>query len=235
MPGKRRIIMANDRNNKTFRLVFSGIMLALAFALSFVKLPFLPYGGSVTLFSMVPIVLVGCVCGNLWGLLVGLVYSGLQIFQSAVFSKAFIDENGWRLLLMILLDFVVAFAVLGLGGMFVTKKNVSQKSMPWLGAAGAAIVSILRYLSHIASGYILFRTYAEWFFTEKWVNAMGDWAMKTFSGNRLGLVYSVIYNGLYMIPEIIITTIGTFVVLMVLRNIKSTNRRIIGVRNEAIF
>ena len=64
---------------------------------------------------------------------------------------------------------------------------------------------------------------------------MGDWAMKTFSGNRLGLVYSVIYNGLYMIPEIVITTIGTFVVLMVLRNIKSTNRRIIGVRNEAIF
>ena len=227
--------MENNRNNKTFRLVFSGIMLALAFALSFVKLPFLPFGGSVTLFSMVPIVIVGCVCGNLWGLLVALAYSGLQIFQSAVFSKAFIEESGWRLVLMLLLDFVVAFTVLGLGGMFVTKKNVSKKSLPWLGAAGAAVVSVLRYLSHIASGYILFRQYAEWWFSEEFVNSMGEWALGTFKGDTLGLVYSVIYNGLYMIPEIVITAIGTFVVLTVLRGIKSTNRRIIDIRNEAVF
>ena len=186
-----------------FRLVISGVMLALAFVLSFVKIPWLPYGGSVTLFSMVPIVFIGCMYGPAWGLLVANVYSLLQLFQSAVFSQAFVGQNAGQVVLMLLFDFIFAFTVLGLGGMFVTKKRISEKSdarIAGAGAAGAAIVCLARYACHTISGYILFGQYAEWFFTDEWVNPVGNWIMGTFSGKALAFVYSLVYNGLYMIP-----------------------------------
>ena len=67
---------------REFRIALSGIMIALSFVLSFIKLPGLPYGGSVTLFSMVPIVFLGCVFGPAWGLFCGGIYSFMQLLQS---------------------------------------------------------------------------------------------------------------------------------------------------------
>ena len=56
-------------NQKTKKLVVSALMLALSFVLSLIKIYELPWGGSVTLFSMLPIILVGYMYGNTWGIL----------------------------------------------------------------------------------------------------------------------------------------------------------------------
>ena len=58
---------------KTQRLAVSGVLVALAVVLSFVKVFELPFGGSITAFSMVPIMLAGYMCGVPWGMLCGLV------------------------------------------------------------------------------------------------------------------------------------------------------------------
>ena len=65
----------------------------------------------------------------------------------------------------------------------------------------------LRYIVHIISGAIFFGAWAEWFFTQEGFYSIGAKIMETFSGAELSIAYSVFYNGLYMIPEIIITTI----------------------------
>lgn len=69
----------------------------------------------------------------------------------------------------------------------------------------------LRYLAHIISGYIFFGTWAEWFFSQDGF-ALGAKILEKFSGQGLALLYSVIYNGLYMIPEIIITAIVALII-----------------------
>lgn len=74
---------------------------------------------------------------------------------------------------------------------------------------GALIALLVRYIMHIISGAIFFGEWAEWFFTQDGFYAIGEKIMNTFSGGALALVYSVFYNGLYMIPEIIITVIVT--------------------------
>ena len=59
--------------------------------------------------------------------------------------------------------------------------------------------------------------------------------MSNFKGNQLSLVYSTVYNGLYMIPEIILTTAGVAVIMAVLMNVKSTKNSIVEVRSHSFF
>ena len=65
-----------------------------------------------------------------------------------------------------------------------------------------------RYLAHILSGYILFAGWAEWFFTQDGFPAWGASLVASLSPEVLGLLYSVVYNGTYMIPEMVLTTIA---------------------------
>ena len=65
----------------------------------------------------------------------------------------------------------------------------------------------MRYIAHIVSGYIFFGAWAEWFFTQEGFYSIGQTILGAFSGKALSLIYSVFYNGLYMIPEIIITAV----------------------------
>lgn len=203
------------RKKSTERLVISGVMLALSFVLSFVKIGWLPFGGSMTLFSMVPVIVVSCIYGVPWGLLTCGCYSALQLLQSiATDGRSFILDNWYLTALMIMLDYVLAFTVLGLSGM-----NAKNKKMtPVRGAMGALIVTLLRYICHILSGFILFGEYAEWWFEGDGavLGGLSSWALSNLSGSRLALLYSTLYNGLYMIPEIIITAIGTFIILKLL-------------------
>ena len=65
---------------------------------------------------------------------------------------------------------------------------------------------------HIISGAIFFGAWAEWFFSQDNFYKIGEKILSTFSGAGLAFIYSVFYNGLYMIPEIIITAIVTPIV-----------------------
>ena len=85
-------------------------------------------------------------------------------------------------------DYIVAFGVLGLSGIF--RKRFNKPALEL--ALGAAVSSFLRYLCHIVSGVTIWKGYAP--------ETQGV------------LYYAVTYNGSYMIPEIIITVIGAVVV-----------------------
>ena len=64
-----------------------------------------------------------------------------------------------------------------------------------------------RFLCHVVSGYILFSGWAEWFFTQEGFPAWGANLVASMGPQMLGLTYSIVYNGMYMLPEILITAV----------------------------
>lgn len=205
------------KKQKLYWLVESALMIALGIVLELVSkmiIPEMPFGGQVTIVSMLPVILVSWKYGIAKGLVTGFVYSLIEMMLGAkTVSAAFlpVEEDGlgiWGAILMLVLDYIVAYTVLGLASMY--KKAIKKN---WISLAlGAFTVLVLRYASHIASGYILYGAWAEWFFTQEGFYAWGQTILNKFSGNMLSLVYSVIYNGFYMIPEIIITPIVAAVI-----------------------
>ena len=193
---------------KTKKLVVSAMMIAIATVLSLIQ-PFqLPFGGGITLASMMPIVILAYIYGTKWGLFSAVVYSIVQMITGMKTISAFFLPGDSQMTLfaalgVCLVDYILAYTVLGLGGIFKGKFRSSGAEV----CLGALVALFARYLMHIISGSIFFGAWAEWFFTQEGFSAIGEKIMNTFSGGALALVYSVFYNGLYMIPEIIITAI----------------------------
>jgi thiamine transporter len=157
------------KKTSTRMLVEAGIMIALAQILSFVKIYEAPFGGSVTLGSMIPIVIFAIRWGSKSGILVGLVYGFLQFLLGTNFSYH---------PLVIFLDYIFAFGVLGFAGLF--RKNIYTSIVSIL------IAMIGRFTFHFISGVVFWYIYA---------NGMNIY------------LYSLIYNAQYMVPEFIITTV----------------------------
>ena len=111
-------------------------------------------------------------------------------------------QGGWFLnVWQFLLDYVLAFTALGLGGVFRNKMKRRGAGL----ACGALVALGARYLCHIFSGYILFGSYAEWFFTQDGFPAWGASLVEGLNPTLLSITYSVVYNGMYMLPEMLIT------------------------------
>ena len=203
------------------KVVVSGVFIALATVLSLVVIFKLPYGGSITLLSMLPVMILGYMYGIKWGILCGLVYGIVQAMLGASMSSAFAGLTGFNVVLMAILDYLVAFAVLGTAGMF--KGKIKNDTVAF--SLGAAVAGLLRLLAHFTSCFILWGSYAEWFFgAENMNNEFGNYILSNFSGTSLAMLYSIIYNGSYMIPEIIITVIG----IVVIMNVKPLRKEITG-------
>ncbi len=211
------------QKNNTRRLTTSAIMLAMATALAAVMtlIPFFSqaFGGSFTFGSMLPIVVVSYMYGVKWGLFTSATYAVIQIVMDLMMGKGSVilalfmpssdDYMGAvAAILILLIDYVIAYTVLGLGGVF--RKKI--KSKPLSLVLGSVVALSLRYLAHIVSGYIFYGAWAEWFFSEPENAWIGETVLSIFSGNGLALVYSICYNGIYMIPEIIVTAILAVVV-----------------------
>ena len=181
------------QNSKTKILVEGSVMVALATVLSFIRVFKLPWGGSITLLSMLPIVLFSIRRGVSWGLIVSFVYSLVQ-FAQGVMDGLF----GWgltpgMLIACILLDYLGAFTVLGIAGCF------RKKGLPgWIGGITLAIV--LRFVLHFLSGVVIWHS-----FGELWSGFATD---NTY-------LYSFLYNGCYMLPELIFTLVGAVALLKV--------------------
>ena len=201
------------------RMTTSAVMLALATVLAMVCaiIPFLnlPFGGGFTVASMLPIVLVSYLYGLKWGFFTSVTYSLIQIllslYQGGSASTVMLlftpsDEGfmGYGAAIAILIiDYLLAYSVLGIGGIF--RKRIRNKTLALV--LGCVLALSLRYLLHILSGYIFYGSWAEWFFTQENFYAIGGWIVERVHGNALALLYSVFYNGLYMIPEIVITAV----------------------------
>ena len=200
---------SNKMSDNTMKLTVSAIMVAMSTVLSFIKFSELPYGGSVTLFSFVPIIFVGYAYGAKWGLSAGFVYGLLQALFGV--SGATAGFAWYQVILCAMLDYIVAGSALGLGGIF--KKGI--KNAPLSFGLGSFFACVLKYISHFLSGYILFGTYAEWFFEEGGGASYGAEILATYSGNTLSIVYSLIYNATFMLPETIITVIMACILISV--------------------
>ena len=199
------------KKQSTVRLVESALLIAIAAVIELVSKTLgleLPFGGTITLASMFPIVLIAYKYGTKWGLLSGFTYSLVQMLLGAkTVSAMFLPGDDqmvlWQAICICLLDYVLAYTLLGLGGIF---KGKFKKPAAEL-ALGAFVALLLRYLVHIVSGAIFYGAYAEWFFTQEGFYSIGEKILGTFSGSSLAIAYSIFYNGLYMVPEIIITTV----------------------------
>ena len=198
---------------KTKKLTESAMLISIAIVLELLSkmfIPEMPFGGQVTLVSMLPVVLISYRHGVKWGLVSGLCYAMLEMaigaktvaaaFQPGYFGDGTMIVNA---LIMCVLDYLVAFTVLGLGGLF--RNTVKAPGMAL--SLGAIVALGARYIAHIASGYILFSGWAEWFFTQEGFPAWGAGLVESLSAEMLGFVYSLVYNGMYMVPEIILTAI----------------------------
>lgn len=189
------------------------MMLAIATVLAVVceLIPFLnlPFGGGFTVASMLPIVLVGYMYGIGWGLGCGFTYAIIQMLIGIKTVYAFFlpsDDNYMgsvgAALCICLIDYVLAYTVLGLGGAF---RKIKSKTVAIV--LGVVLALSLRYIMHIISGYIFFGAWAEWFFTQEGFYSIGGLILNAFSGKALAVIYSIFYNGLYMLPEIILTAV----------------------------
>ncbi len=206
---------------KTQRLTVSAVMLAFATVLAIVCefIPFLnlPFGGGFTVASMLPIVVISYMYGLKWGFFTSFAYSVIQVIISLIMGKTVLalftpssdDYMGLGVAFaIIIIDYLVAYTVLGIGGIF--RGCIKNKILAIV--LGVIVALSLRYVCHIISGYIFYGAWAEWFFSQEGFYAIGEKILGRFSGKGLALLYSIFYNGLYMIPEIIITAIAASVV-----------------------
>ena len=181
--------MKNSRKSFTTRLVLSAVLIALATGLSNIKVYNMPLGGSVTLMSMVPVVLISVMFGLKWGVGSAFVYSLIQFMLGALVDGLFAWGLNWQSLIgTILLDYIVAFTVIGIAGVFRKKGAVGI-------VLGSCVALMCRFVSHLLSGVIIFANFDQF-----------ELFGKAFAGNPW--LYSAAYNGLYMLPEIIITAVA---------------------------
>ena len=166
--------------SKTRILVECALMIALGTVLANIKIFELHNGGAVTLFSMVPFILVSFRHGAKWGLFTGFVNSLLQMLLGFYAPPA---PGLLPLVGMILLDYVLAFTLLGLACVFA--KPFKNRLLGV--AVGTAIVCLIRFLCSFLSGVLIWGNLNE---------GLPEW------------VYSLTYNGSYMLPETILTVVA---------------------------
>lgn len=170
--------MRRKRNENLRALSESALMIALATVLGFIKLIDLPYGGAVTIASMLPIAIISYRHGVKRGLFAATVYGGIQqLLGLSMLSWA----TSWKAVVaIVLLDYIVAFAVIGFAGAF--RKSVGNQALSV--SLGCLVVSLLRYICHVISGATV-------------------WAGLSIP-TEAALAFSFAYNATYMIPETII-------------------------------
>lgn len=155
----------------TKMLALGAVCMALSNVLSMIKLFDMPQGGSITPASMLPLMLFAYVYGVGPGMTVGAVYGVMQ----------FMIEPYFLSVPQMLLDYPIAFAMVGLAGLFSKNENRA------LGLSlGVVLGSLGRFVAAVLSGVVFFAEYA---------------------GDQNPWVYSIGYNGAYMLPECIICVV----------------------------
>ena len=155
------------------RLAYCAMAVALAYVTSFIRVFKLPYGGSVTLLSMLFIVLVANWYGVKTGMLVGFAYGILQFLQEPYFLTLF----------QVCCDYVLAFAALGLAGLFRGKKNSLL--------TGYIAAVLARGVFHSIGGYLYWMDYMP----ENFPLALRN-------------LYPIIYNYSYLLAEAAVTVLA---------------------------
>jgi len=170
-----------SKNTKT--LCECAILLAMSIALSFFKITPGTFGGSITPASMLPVLFVGLRHGSKWGFGTAFVFSIYQLLDGlSYFSyiKGFIPY-----LICILFDFILAFTMLGLTSFARPKADSNgEKKVNLIKIFSfIALAMVLRFLCHFISGVTIWKSYDIY---------------------NNPVVYSLVYNLIYMLPEMLI-------------------------------
>ena len=163
--------MKNSSHLKLRALCEGAIFVALAQVLGYIKLFELPQGGSVGI-GMLPIFIYCARWGFGPGMLVSIAYSVLQLLLDGAYAW------GWQ---SILGDYIFAFSVLGLAGLFSKQKNGFF--------TGCCVGSAARFLVHYLTGVFVW----------------GEYMPETFFGMTMTTpwFYSALYNGSYMLLDLV--------------------------------
>ncbi len=171
-------------------IVISAMMLALALAIKGISqlIPFsnLPYGGSITII-LVPLCLVGLLCGPVWGIIVPVLFSVFNFLWDGVSSWT---ANTSAVILTLFLDYIVAFGFCGISSFF--RKPFFEKKA-YAPLLAVLLSGILRLVSHFFSGVIV------------WNNIWDYEGPIVMDWSKAGITYSLVYNTSYMIPTIILS------------------------------
>lgn len=171
-------------NKKTRILCEDAILTALSCALSFVPIFKMPMGGSVTLLSMLPVMLASFRNGAPHGLICGLLFSLVQLAAGFFSGNVFVYCATWQATVtVILFDYIVPFTQLGLVSVF--SRLISKKHFVVSSVTAMLIVMFIRFICHFITGVTVWKQYA---------------------GDYTPFVYSLLYNGSYMLIEGILTT-----------------------------
>lgn len=180
--------MKQNRKQALLSMVEGAIMLALAYVLDVLckLIPFeFPNGGGISI-AVLPLIYYTYRRGTAWGLGAGLVFSAIQIISGWYAPPA---GTWWSFVLCVLLDYILAFTVLGLADLFATL--FGKHRLVGYGV-GAVVVCVLRFVCSFLSGVLLWGSYAP--------EGMNVW------------VYSLVYNGGYMLPNAVL--VGVLSVLL---------------------
>lgn len=176
----------------TMSVVYAAICVALAFGLSYIRLFKAPYGGSITLFSLLPIALYSYIFGIRKGVMCGFVYGMLQAVQDPWIVHP----------LQFILDYPLAFSLVGLCGglfrnLFRAKTRIDKRFVDTVAISlGMCLGIIGRLMCHLISGAVYFGEYAAGFgFTNEWT-------------------YSFVYQCTYVLPDGALAIFGAFILMM---------------------
>ncbi len=168
--------------SRTATLVEGALMVALAFVLSFIPLFKMPWGGTVTAFSTLPILLMSLRHGGRWGVAAAAVYSLLQVMQGM--DSVVAASTAPAMLLCVLLDYVLAYTALGFAG------PIAKKFTSPTGGLVVAVVAtgLFRLLCSFLSGIVIWGAYAP--------EGMPVW------------LYSLSYNASWLLPDLAIVLVA---------------------------
>lgn len=188
------------KNSKLLMLTECSVMLALSIVLSFVKVWKMPMGGAVTLLSMLPIMLISVKYGLKGGLPCGLLYALFNLLMGVAGGDVFVYcTTGAMVVICVLFDYIVPFTVLGCAAMFRRPAEKlrpdNRKAADALLLSGFVLVIVARFVCHYITGFSIW----------------GQWAPE----GQSKYIYSLLYNGQYMLPECIFTTVGAAILINV--------------------
>lgn len=182
-----------ERNFDVKSITYASICIAMSFALSYMRIVKFPQGGSITLASLLPLMLYSYMFGIRKGVFAGFIYGVLQAFQDPTILHP----------AQFLLDYPVAFAAIGLAGLF--SRATALDKMPQLQfALGAVIAGLGRFLMHFLSGIFAFGTFAP-------------------EGTNV-VLYSLGYQAGYVLPDLAIAIVVGCLVLSSKAFVKETRK-----------
>lgn len=191
------------KRSKTRVLIECAMMVALSSVLGMIVIYEAPFGGSVTLFSLVPMLLIGFRHGAKWGFAASFVYSVINLIMGLKNLAYIPTPEG--IIACIFLDYIIAFTIIGVAGFFRNIQVFKNQTVNFIFATtvGTLVAMVLRFICHVISGAVIWYSLTKGWYPDDpthIVNQYGPW------------LYSTVYNLTFTGPEVLLTLLATPVI-----------------------